>query len=332
MWGTWGTMGISGDHNIPSCKGDPALVSAQPSFGQRRPRIVGDVTGRPPVASRLLFGMMLRGLRLERDVTAKEVYRATGIRESKLSRLEGGCHDFKEADLRALFAFYGRTDPQWIDHQLHAARQANERPWWHPWNDVSTNALQTHVSFEDVAHLIRSYEMQQLQGLLQIPDYTRALIRANAVAKSPAHIDRIVEFRQERQRRFFEHSEGFLLCLLDETTLARGYGTHEVMQRQMEHLLHLAETHPRRLGLRLVPLKALNQPVQIGSTTFFTFAEGALPTIIYTERPGRGEYLQDPDLVDEQMKAFDRLLGASLNQQACLRRIKDYHRSYRQSH
>lgn len=267
---------------------------------------------------------MLQGLRTARALTAKDVLRATGISASKLSRLEGGRHDFKECDLLALFALYELTDPDWVEEQLRAARQANERPWWHPWNDVSTNALQTYVSFEDVADLIRSFEMQQLHGLLQISDYTRALVQANTTGKSPQEIDRIVAFRQERQRRFFDLSDGTLLCVLDEATLTRGYGTTSIMNRQLEHLLELADAHPTRLRFRMVPLKGLNLPVQIASTTIFSFAESPLPMISYTERPGRGEYLQDPALVDAQLKAFDRLLGNSLNHQVCLRRIHDH--------
>lgn len=298
-------------------------MPAQPSsHGRRRPHTLGDLTGRPPVAARLLFGIMLQGLRTANSLTAKDVCRLTGIKESKLSRLERGHHDFKEADLRALFAAYGRTDPEWIEHQLRAAVQANERPWWHPWNDASTNALQTYVSFEDVAQLIRSYEMQQLHGLLQIPGYTRALVRANAPDKTREEVERIVDFRQERKRRFFEQSEGILLCVIDEPTLTRAYGSAEVMGRQLEHLMELAETHRTRLRLRLVPRHGLNMPVQIGSATFFDFAEGLLGTLMYTERPGRGEYLQDPDLVDAQVKAFDRLLGVSYNHQGALRRIQ----------
>lgn len=308
----------------PSCKGDPALVSAQPSRTPRVPRIVGDLAGRAPTAARLLYGLMLRNLRRSCGLTEKQVHQATGFSESKISRLEGGYHDFKPPVLLRLFTLYGHTDPQWIDDQLRAATEANERGWWSPWGDVSPKALQTHVSLEDIAERLRTYEMQQLQGLLQIPDYTYALVKANTSGKSNAAVDRIVDFRQQRQHRFFNQAQGSMLCLIDEVTLVRGYGSPTVMRRQLDHLLHLAEQHPRRLRLRLVELGGWNMPVQIGSTTIFDFAGDLMPSMIYTERPGRGEYLQVPDLVDQQIKTFDRLLRSSLNQQGTVRRIQHY--------
>jgi transcriptional regulator with XRE-family HTH domain len=297
-------------------------VPAQPARGQRGPRIVGDLSGRAPTAERLMYGETLRRLRRRTGLTEEQVGELTGFSASKISRYERGYHNFKEPVLRRLFAVYRVTDPQEVARLLHQARQANERGWWGPYSDVSTKALQMHVSLEDMAERIRSYEMAQLQGLLQIPDYTRALVRANSPDRSDQETDRIVELRQLRQQRFLDHSGATLLCVVDEVTLVRGYGSDAVMRRQLEHLLALTE-HPR-LWLRMIELAGRNRPVQLGSMTVFDFAGNLLPTIVYTERPGRGEYLEDSDLVDEQVRAFDRLQAASLDQHACRRRIRHH--------
>ncbi|WP_433890908.1 helix-turn-helix domain-containing protein [Streptomyces sp. CA-111067] len=297
-------------------------MPVQPSRGQRGPRIVSDFTGRAPTAQRMIYGEILRRRREACGLTEVEAARRTGFSTSKISRLENGLHDFKEADVRRLLSVYQVTDPVDLDGLLEMAQEANERGWWDPWSDVSTKALQIHVSLEDIAQRIRSYENGQLQGLLQTADYTRALIRANAPGKSRQEIDRIIELRMLRQQRFTQSSNATLWCVIDEVTLVRGYGSKAVMQRQLDHLLKLAD-HPRII-FHMVEMASLNMPVQIGTTTVFDFENGRLPDIVYVERSRGGLYLYDPEQVDEHVMGFDRLLVASMRQRACIRRIHDH--------
>ena len=284
--------------------------------------MVSDFTGRAPTAQRMIYGEVLRQRREACGLSEVEVARRTSFSTSKISRLENGLHDFKEADVRCLLSVYRVIDPVELGELLDMAHDANERGWWDPWTDVSTKALQIHVSLEDIAQRIRSYEIGQLQGLLQTSDYTRALIRANAPAKSRQEIERIVELRMLRQKRFLEASSATLFCVLDEVTLVRGYGSKAIMQRQLDHLISLAE-HPR-INFHMVEMASLNMPVQIGTTTVFDFANGRLPDIVYVERSRGGLYLHDPEQVDEHVRGFDRLLVASMRQRACVRRIHDH--------
>lgn len=242
---------------------------------------------------------------------------------SKISRMEKGEHDFKEHEVCALLRAYGAADHE-CERVRSLAMKANRPSWWDEWSDVSPNSLQTHVSLEEIAQRIRSYEMQQLLGLLQIPEYTRALVLANSPHTEEKAVDRIVEFRAMRQRRFLEASTAHLLCLLDEVTLTRGYGTPECMGKQLDRLLELAH-HPR-ITFRLAPLNGRNMPVQLGTTTIFDFADGALSDIVYLEQSNGGRYIHDPARVDEHVKGFDLLLLTSLTKQATLRRIADHRR------
>ncbi|WP_093782376.1 helix-turn-helix domain-containing protein [Actinacidiphila guanduensis] len=270
----------------------------------------------------MIFGETLRQRREAQGLTAEDVGRRIGQSASKVSRMENGRHDFKESDLQRLFGIYGVNDPAERERLLELARKANERGWWDAWSDVSTKTLQTLVSLEDMAQRIRSYEIGQLPGLVQTPDYTRALIRANTPEKDQQGIDRIVELRAMRQQRLRESPGKKLLCVLDEVTLVRGYGSRQTMRRQLEHLIALAD-HPD-IGFSLVELTRLNLPVQIGTTTIFDFEDGRLPDIVYIERPNGGLYLHDESEVDEHVKGFDRLLFASLGHHATVRRMHDH--------
>lgn len=297
-------------------------MPAQPSRSPRGARNVHDLSGRAPTAQRMIFGETLRQRRQALGLTAEDVVRQIGHSASKISRMENGRHDFKEADLRRLLDVYGVHDQGERDLLLDLARAANERGWWDAWSDVSTKTLQTLVSLEDMAQRIRSYEIAQLPGLVQTAEYTRALIRANAPGKSEQEIERIIELRAMRQQRLMREPGKKLLCVLDEVTLVRPYGSREGMRRQLEHLISLADDPD--IGFNLVELTKPNLPVQIGTTTIFDFADGQLPDIVYIERSGGGLYLQEEHEVDEHVKGFDRLMIASLGQRATVRRIQDH--------
>jgi transcriptional regulator with XRE-family HTH domain len=303
-------------------------VPAQPvgDRPQRGRRGVRELSGRAPTARRMIFGRLLRQLRIEAGLNERDTARLMKQSSSKISRLEGGFHDFKEPDVERLLDITGVADQEERERLLVMARQANEPGWWDQWSDVSTKSLQTHVSLEDIAQRIRSYEMQQIVGLLQIPDYAKALVQANSDRRKP-QIDRIVELREMRQRKFLDESKAHLLCIIDEVTLVRGYGTEQTMRRQIDHLISLAD-HPR-VNFRLVELSRHNLPVQVGTTTVFDFEDGQLPDIVYLESANGGRFLQEPEQVDEHAKAFDRLLVTSMNQLACVRRMQHYSRKYR---
>jgi transcriptional regulator with XRE-family HTH domain len=268
-------------------------------------------------------GETLRRLRTSAGFKEKEAAEVIKCSASKISRLESGQHDFREPELRTLLDFYKMTDPAARDDLIGLALKANEPGWWDKWHDVCTNPLRTHVSLEEVAHWIRSYEVAQLVGLLQIPDYARALVRANSPELDKRAVDRIVELRTVRRQRFLDESDADLLCVLDEVTLARGYGPSETMRRQLDFLMSLADNP--RITFRLVPLNGRNLPVQsVGTTTIFDFTDKRLPSMVYMEFPNGGQYIEDPTRVDAHVKSFDRLGTASMNQAAAVQKMRDY--------
>lgn len=298
-------------------------MSAQPSRGLRRRRPAHEASGRARTFQRMIVGERLRQLRVAAGCKEIDAAKAIGYGySSKISRMESGEHDFKDSEVRGLLDFYGVTDPEVRKDVLGLAMKANQPGWWDQWSDISTKALQTHVSLEGRAQRIRSFETAQLLGLLQIPDYTRALVQANTNDAHPSTVERMVEFRATRQRQFLESSDAELMCVLDEVTLTRGYGSKTTMRQQLDHLIALAD-HPR-ITFRLVPLNKMNAPVQVGTATIFDFAEDELPGIVYLERANGGNFILNADLVDEHVKGFDRLLSASLNPVAALQRMRDY--------
>ncbi|MFC4033479.1 helix-turn-helix domain-containing protein [Streptomyces polygonati] len=306
----------------------PAQPSRTPTRSAQGVRNVRPLSGRAPTAQRMIFGETLRKHREALGLKEKEVAEAIGgCSASKISRLENGEHDFKEKDVLCLLDVYQVADPAERERLLALSQEANQKGWWEAWRDVAPKELQTYVSLEDIAARIRSYESGQLLGLLQTADYTRALVQANSLEPSGRTADRIIELRAMRAQRFLEESATQLICVLDEVTLSRGYGTNQIMHQQIEHLIDLAEHE--RISFRLAPSARLNLPVQIGTTTIFDFTADQLPAIVYVERCNGGLYLQDRHEVDSYERGFDRLMVNTLGPVACLQKLKDYSKKYR---
>ena len=136
----------------------------------------GGATGGPTVL-RILLGTQLRRLREAKGVTREDAGWEIRGSESKISRMELGRVGFKERDVADLLTLYGVHDPTERDALLNLARQANNPGWWHRYSDVLPTWFQSYLGLESSAALIRTYEVQFVPGLLQTPDYARAVIQ-----------------------------------------------------------------------------------------------------------------------------------------------------------
>jgi transcriptional regulator with XRE-family HTH domain len=129
-----------------------------------------------PTVVRMVVGAQLRRLREATGITLEDAGRQIRASHSKMSRLELGRHGFKPRDVADLLTHYGMTDPAERATLLALARQANEPPWWHQFSDVVPPWFEAYLGLEHAASVIRSYEVQFIPGLLQTPDYARAVM------------------------------------------------------------------------------------------------------------------------------------------------------------
>src|SRR5436305_526778 len=161
----------------------------------------GGAAGGPTVL-RILLGTQLRRLREAKGVTREDAGWEIRGSESKISRMELGRVGFKERDVADLLTLYGVHDPTERDALLNLARQANNPGWWHRYSDVLPTWFQSYLGLESSAALIRTYEVQFVPGLLQTPDYARAVIQLGHRRAPTDEVDRRVSVRMTRQEVF----------------------------------------------------------------------------------------------------------------------------------
>ncbi|MGV9319011.1 helix-turn-helix domain-containing protein [Streptomyces sp. NPDC003660] len=271
-----------------------------------------------PGAARMVLGNALRLCREAVGLSSGQAATLLGGSASKVSRIESGTTSPKERDLLRFFAMYRISSLEEQENLRQLAAAAHRPAWWQPWSAVTPKYLQAVVSFEDMASRVRSFEPLYLHGLLQTPDYARAMI-GRGPGLTSRH-EELARFRAERYERFTAASDKQLVCIVHEGSLTHPVGSTDVMHGQLEHLISLT-FHPR-IQLRLSQQYNYKVHVELGSATIFDFA-GRLPTISFAEGYDGGLVIEDEQMVDRRVKAFDALAANSLAPHAMRRRLKD---------
>ena len=244
-----------------------------------------------PTVVRLLLGARLRRLRQVAGVTrdsAGDAIRASG---SKISRLELGRTGFKLRDVSELLSLYGVGDSAEREDLLALARQANAAGWWHSYSEVLPAWFEPYLGLEQAASIIRSYDVQFIPGLLQTPDYARAVARL-ADGLSEAGTDQLVELRMRRQQVLHRENPPHLWVVIDETALRRPIGGRAVMLAQVDHLIRMSRR--AHITIQVMPFSAGGHAAVGGPMIQLRFPEGLLPDLVYQEQLDSAIYLNKP--------------------------------------
>ncbi|AEV89046.1 XRE family transcriptional regulator [Actinoplanes sp. SE50] len=264
-----------------------------------------DAAGGGPTVLRILLGSQLRKLRESKGITRDKAgyeIRASG---SKISRMELGRVSFKERDVADLLTLYGVESPAEREMLLSLARQANSPGWWQQLNDVLPSWFQAYLGLEAAASLIRTYEIQFVPGLLQTPEYARAVIMLGHAGASAEEIDRRVEVRRQRQQILTRPGGPQLWAVIDEAVLRRPIGGVAVMRAQIEALIEASKLPSVRL--QVIPFTAGGHAAAGGPFSILRFPEPELPDVVYVEQLTSAIYLDKREDLDQYAMAMERV-------------------------
>ncbi|POX49394.1 transcriptional regulator [Streptomyces sp. Ru72] len=253
----------------------------------------------------MLLGSHLRRLRETRGITREQAGYSIRASESKISRMELGRVSFKTRDVEDLLTLYGITDEAERTSLLSLAKEANVAGWWHSYSDVLPNWFPTYVGLEGAAHLIRSYEVQFVHGLLQTEAYAHAVVSRGMKGASAEDIDRRVALRLERQKYLVSENAPQFHVVLDEAALRRPYGDRQVMRGQLQHLIDLSERPNVRL--QVMPFSFGGHSGESGSFTILSFSESDLSDVVYMEQLSSALYLDKREDVTQYEAAMKEL-------------------------
>ncbi|MEV1006039.1 DUF5753 domain-containing protein [Streptomyces sp. NPDC049881] len=197
------------------------------------------------------FGQRLRGIRQRAGLTARALAAAADWHESKCSRIENGHTTPSDQDIRVWARLCGAENE--VDDLIATARGIEgmyvewQRLTGTGLRRVQENALPLH----ERTRRFRIYEPGVVPGLLQTPDYARALMGAIIAFRGiPDDTERAVDARMARQKVLHSGDRRFAV-LMEESALRARIGGPDVMAAQLGHLL-VAASFPR-VSLGIIP-------------------------------------------------------------------------------
>ncbi len=263
-----------------------------------------------PTVRRRRLGTELRKLRESNGYKLEEVAAQLGVAPSTLSRIETGKAPTKSAYLNQMLEMYGVVDPAQRQILVDMAREGHRKGWWAAYDDVLPSGFDIYVGLEAETAAIRSYETSVVPGLLQTPDYARAVLSEEYPRHTLEQIDRMVDLRVQRQRRFSEDPPLELWAIVDEAVIRRPVGGNAVMRGQLEHLLDAA-TRPG-LTLQVLPFAIGAHAGHGGAFSILEFPNRTDAEVAYVESVAGYLYLEKDREVRARAEAFDRLRAAAL--------------------
>ncbi|MFF5213202.1 helix-turn-helix transcriptional regulator [Streptosporangium sp. NPDC000396] len=244
-----------------------------------------------PAPPRVYFGTELRRARVAAGMTQKQLSALITVSPSQLSMLENGQREpnpqLAQAADQALGL--GTTLTDLLDALNRAVNQLPH--WFRPWLEIETEAK-----------TLRMWEPLVLPGLLQTPDYARAVLRGQP-GITEKQVEEALETRMRRKVIFNREAPPMCSVVIDETVMHRPIGGHEIMREQLEHLVEAARRP--HITVQVVPLS-------LGATTSLVggFAIAQLPSgpdVAYMESVSHGQVTNRAEEVQAASLRYDAI-------------------------
>lgn len=181
------------------------------------------------------------------------------------------------------------------------------------------------VEAELRAQTIEEWCSALMPGLLQTEAYARAVIHATHPLDLPSEVDAKISMRLRRAKLFDDPKTPEYWVVLDESLVRKPLLPAADMAEQLDQIAALARR--RRIVPQLLLWNAPTRPFLELSLMFMEFADE--PPLMYTEGPYHGQTVDDPAIVKQYRKAYDRLRAAALPPEASLAMIEDAAEDYR---
>jgi transcriptional regulator with XRE-family HTH domain len=286
-----------------------------------------------PVGARRRLGAELRRLRTKADLHLDDVARLMRCSTSKISRLETGKGGApKLPDVRELMRIYGVTSDTEQDMLLRLVDEGRIHGWWEPLTDgvqaerFVLDAPGRYAALENDAVAVHSFELTILHGLLQTPDYSRAVMRAVLAHHGAGEIERLVELRQRRQKALTLEPPLALSVVLDEAVIRRPVGSPSIMADQLDALLE--RTALPNVTVQIFPFHAGFHRSHHGSFVVLEYAADVGGDLVYIEGHAGDTYLDNPDHVTLYKDVLADVTGRALTPEASRVLIHGYQREY----
>jgi transcriptional regulator with XRE-family HTH domain len=265
---------------------------------------------KPPTVRLRRLAAELRRLRADAGLSREQVEEQTGVNEGTLYRIETARARPQRRTLIALLDLYSVGDPTRTD-LIELSRSADGQGWSRPYQWQLPGEYAVYISFEAEARAEHNYESLFIPGLLQTPEYSRAMSQGVLPAATEPEIDERVQARIERQKLLDGSEPLQLWAVVDEAAVRRVVGGRKVMAAQLDHVLAMMKRP--NVTVQVIPFDAGAHPGMPGSFIFLEFRDEGDPELVYVDAQAGDMFLESEDDLRRYRTMFDHLRASALS-------------------
>jgi transcriptional regulator with XRE-family HTH domain len=253
------------------------------------------------------IGAELRAWREASGLTAADAGKLIEMGTPQLSHIEAGRTGIQTDRMRSLLAAYGCKDAPYTTALIELA-QEDGKGWWTEYRKRGLASDYLDIAeVEARARAVDDYQALLIPGLIQTPDYMRALF-LNA-GNSQADADVFADFRLQRQSILTGEKPVRYHAVIHEAALRMAIGGSDVMRQQLQHLVDMSRRS--NITIQAIPFGPIEAPSFTVAIHAMKSAHVALTTL-QMESPTGMFYLGDRPSIDRYGDAFDKLASAAL--------------------
>lgn len=262
-----------------------------------------------PTARQIRLGTELRRLREGAGLKAREVASLLNSTSAQMSQIEAGLAGVSEERVRRLAAHYACADGELID-ALAAVATDRTRGWWEefrgllPPEFLDLSELEHHATFLHEALIVH------VPGLLQTPDYARAIFGYMVPELPNSELTPRVEHRMGRKAVLQGTRPVRYEVILHECALRIRVGDRKVARDQLTYLLEAIER--KQAGVRVVPF---DRDWFGGASSAMLHLGGPMPQLDTVQRdsPHGSAFIDSPSQLGRFRALFSKLEQAALS-------------------
>lgn len=248
------------------------------------------------------LGAALRALRQAAGKEAKAVARSAVMSTAKLSKIENGRVAPATADVERILTALDVSPEIKAEYLAVARAQATEATAWRLFRRMGYHKKQEQIrALESSMTLLRLFQPSLVPGLLQTPEYIRAVLEPKDLTDE--QLSRTVSARIERQRVLYDTSKA-LHFVVTEPVLRWRLLPPAMMAGQLDRIVSVSRLP--NVDVRVVPLDAPQRDVPGHS---FVIRDDRVVTVETTHAE---VVVTDPRDVSLYVGKFDRFASVSL--------------------
>ncbi|MGW6786305.1 MULTISPECIES: helix-turn-helix domain-containing protein [unclassified Streptomyces] len=207
--------------------------------------------------NRAELGAALRALRQASGKEAKAVARSAVMSASKLSKIETAKVAPSAADVERILTAIGVSDAVRAEYLEAVRAAATETTAWRLVRRMGLHKAQQQTrALEAEMKLLRLFQPALVPGLLQTPEYVRAILSRHSLAEDT--LTRTISARIERQQALYDSAKR-LQFVITEPVLRWRIVSAARMAEQIDRILFLSRLP--NIDIRVVPLSARQEDI-----------------------------------------------------------------------